>query len=93
MTTDDNDSMLPDLRRIADQIRVRIHLAGLDAKDAWTKAEHRLHELEEKAMQATGRAKEQLREVGKALEHELKELMGRLPRSGAKPDAKDDAAH
>jgi hypothetical protein len=92
MTTtsgDDNDAILPGLRQLADQIRVRIHLAGLEAKDAWAKAEHKLHELEEKAKQATGRAKEQLSELGGTLERELRELVGRLPKDDAKGDAKD----
>lgn len=65
---------------MADQIRVRIHLAGLDAKDAWAKLEHRLHELEEKTRQRTGAAKEQLGELAGKLEHELKDLFGRLPK-------------
>lgn len=97
MTTtsgDDNDSTLLGLRQLADQIRVRIHLAGLEAKDAWSKAEHKLHELEEKAKQATGRAKEQLSDLGSTLERELRELVGRLPKDDAKKDAAPgDAAH
>jgi hypothetical protein len=84
MTTprDDNDTLLPDLRRMADEVRVRVHLAGLDAKDAWAKAEAKLHELEEKAHQAGGRAKEQLTELATTLRRDLQELIGRLP----KPD-------
>ena len=30
-------SLLDNLRRMADEIRVRIHLAGMEAKDAWGK--------------------------------------------------------
>lgn len=75
----DNDPMFPNLRRIADEIRVRIHLAGLDAKDVWAKLETRLHELEGRAAQLGGRAKDELVELGSTLQHELRELMGRLP--------------
>jgi len=77
---DTNDRLLPDLRRMADEIRVRIHLAGLDAKEAWAKLEPRLRELEHKAERATDKAKEQLGELGGTLRRELQELTGRLMR-------------
>ncbi len=87
-TGDNHESLLPDLRRMADEIRVRIHLGGLDAKDAWTTLEAKLHNLEHKAQAATGRAKEQLGELGTMLKRELQELVGRLPKDeNTKPDA------
>lgn len=63
-----------DILRVADEIRVRIHLAGMEAKDAWTKLEPRVKELERKLGHATDRAAAELDEVGRALRHELDRL-------------------
>lgn len=76
--TDTHESMLPDLRRMADEIRVRIHLAGLEAKDAWAKLEPKLHELEHKATSAGERVKDQLSELAQKLKHELQELSAKV---------------
>ncbi len=84
-TSDDQDPIFPDLRRMADEIRVRIHLGGLDAKDAWAKLETKLHELEGRAKQLGGQAKDQLTELGATLKGELQELVGRLPSKSSKP--------
>ncbi|HWB74933.1 MAG TPA: hypothetical protein VG755_08250 [Nannocystaceae bacterium] len=78
--TDTSDHLLPDLRRMADEIRVRIHLAGLEAKDAWAKLEPRLRELEHKVERATDQAKQQLVELGDAMKRELQELAARVTR-------------
>jgi hypothetical protein len=78
--TTESESLLPDVRRMADEIRVRIHLAGLEAKDAWAKLEPKLHELEHKAERATDHAKEQLVEFGTMIKRELQELTSRLTR-------------
>ncbi len=37
---------LSDLARMRDEIRVKVHLAGLDAKSAWKSLEPRLDQLE-----------------------------------------------
>jgi hypothetical protein len=82
--TDANASSSPktpleaDLRRLADEIRVRIHLAGMDAKDAWTKLEPRVKEVEQRFARATGEAASELDELGQALRRELDRLHQRL---------------
>ena len=35
-----------DLKRTADEIRVKLHLAGIDAKDAWEDTQPRLADFE-----------------------------------------------
>jgi hypothetical protein len=40
---------LEELARLRDEIRVKVHLAGLDAKSAWGELEPRLSELERDA--------------------------------------------
>jgi len=37
-----------DLRRIADEVRLKLHLAGMEARDRWRSIEPRLVELEHK---------------------------------------------
>ena len=44
--TETAQRMLADLRQLRDSIRVRIHLAGMEAKDAWEKIEPKLDQLE-----------------------------------------------
>lgn len=44
--TETAQRMIADLRQLRDSIRVRIHLAGMEAKDAWEKIEPKLDQLE-----------------------------------------------
>ena len=58
-----------DILRVADEIRVRIHLAGMEAKDAWNELEPKLRELEHRAEAATSDVIDELRErMSKLLE-------------------------
>jgi hypothetical protein len=63
-----------DILRVADEIRVRIHLAGMEAKDAWLELEPRVKELERKLGHVSDRAAAELDEVGRTLRHELERL-------------------
>jgi hypothetical protein len=65
---------LADLERLADEIRVRMHLASMDAKDAWAKLEPRLEEARQHARQAGEASQRAIRDVVKA----LRELRARL---------------
>ncbi|MCX4245268.1 hypothetical protein [Paraliomyxa miuraensis] len=67
-----------DLRRVADEIRVKIHLAGMDAKDAWAKLEPRLHEFERKAEAARDKLTDEVKAAGKELQQQMNEFLGRL---------------
>lgn len=80
--TSDLDAVFPDLRRMADELRGRIHLAGLDARDAWADLETRVQGLEDRAAVLGARAKDQLALVHAGLEYELRALANRLPRGG-----------
>ena len=46
-------SLLDELERIAEEVRVRIHLAGMDIKDEWNKLEPRVFEARQKIDAAT----------------------------------------
>lgn len=41
------------LRTLRDEVRVNLHLAGLDARDEWSKIEPRIIEIERAAEDAT----------------------------------------
>ncbi len=52
MSTDTNPDPPPsawdDVRRLADEVRLKLHLAGMEAKDRWGKLEPQILELEQK---------------------------------------------
>ena len=50
------EDVLTDLTQLKDELRVKAHLAGMDAKDEWKKLEPRVEELEGKARAAVGKA-------------------------------------
>jgi len=60
-----------EVRRIADELEVKIHLAGMDVRDTWRALEPRLEELEHKLVHSSERANDvvvhELQEVGDAL--------------------------
>ncbi|MCB9578432.1 MAG: hypothetical protein H6717_15515 [Polyangiaceae bacterium] len=43
------DAQLDDLQQMRDEIRVKLHLAGMDAKDVWREMEPKLEKLERDA--------------------------------------------
>jgi hypothetical protein len=44
------------LRTLRDEVRVKVHLAGLDAKDGWGKLQGKLESAEKSAVDAAGKA-------------------------------------
>ncbi|HEX7604590.1 MAG TPA: hypothetical protein VF316_23390 [Polyangiaceae bacterium] len=59
---------LDELEVIADEIRVRLHLGGMDAKDAWKKLEPRLAEAREHAKSASDSSKKAFHDIVKSFE-------------------------
>lgn len=60
------DEVLDELQRTADEIRVNVHLGGMDAKDAWRKLEPKLADAKAHAKNATDASMLALREIAKA---------------------------
>ena len=67
-----------DLHRLADEIRVRIHLASMDAKDAWHRLEPKLRDFERKAESATDRLGDEVTRWGRELRDQAKRLTEQL---------------
>jgi hypothetical protein len=78
-----------DLRRIADELQLKIHLAGMEARDRWRALEPRLTELQRALARSGQKASEaidrELTSVGSALEH------GLLPESPPRPGLTHEA--
>ena len=68
------DRELDELRRVRDELKVRLHLGKADAKDAWEKLEKRFHELESHARRTAQRSEAPLHEMGEAARKLLAEL-------------------
>jgi len=62
-----------ELRRIADEIGLKIHLAGMDARDRWHALQPRLAELEQSISSAGKRA-------GSAIDREIASIGDALSR-------------
>ena len=63
----DLDKTLNDLEQLADEVRLKIHLAELDVRDAWaTKLEPRLFEARVHAREATAASKASIEATIKA---------------------------
>lgn len=68
------EAILTELQTIRDEIRVRIHLGGMDLKDTWKDVEARIEELERQRPEATQKARDaagELRRAFRALRDKL----------------------
>jgi len=67
--------IVDELTSLRDEIRVQLHLAGMDAKDEWARLEAKLHTLEEQvergATKATTKLASELRGSMKRLRERL----------------------
>ncbi len=63
-----------DLRGMADELRLKIHLAGMDAKDAWSKLEPQLFAFEERAERAARMTAIELRLLAEDLKDDLQKI-------------------
>lgn len=63
-----------DIRHMADELRLKVHLAGMEAKDAWRKLEPRISDFEHRAERAAQDASSEIRAIGR----DLKASMNRI---------------
>lgn len=81
---DDEQAVSPlrdDLQRIADDIRLQLHLGGMEAKDAWSRLEPRLSHFDRQASEVTSEVARGLKEVGQELRADLQKLKDSLSKS------------
>ena len=70
-----------EVRRIADEIELKIHLGSMDARDRWHVLEPRLAELEHRMKDAGQRASKAVGEELSAIWKALRELKNEFPYS------------
>ncbi|WP_437524120.1 hypothetical protein WME79_35400 [Sorangium sp. So ce726] len=71
----DLNKSLESLQTLRDEIRVRLHLAGMDAKDAWNKLEPKLLDAEKLADDVSEASRHALHEIVE----KVKEFRSSLP--------------
>jgi hypothetical protein len=69
---------LPSLTQLRDEIRVRIHLAQLDAKDKWQELESQFASLEHKVSSEGGSVYGATAQLAKDLKQSLVDFRARL---------------
>lgn len=70
----ENPTDCADLRRIADELALKIHLASMDAHDRWKALQPRLDKLEKTIAHTRERASKVVSEEVSALRKALREL-------------------
>ncbi len=67
-----------ELQKLAGEIRLKIHLAGMDAKDTWNRLEPKIHEVEQRAERATEKVGHELQDMAQDLRARLRRLREEL---------------
>ncbi len=76
---------LDELRRIRDEIRVRMRLGEMEVRDWWSGIEPKLDELEERLDETGGRASETASVVTEELTAAMRRIRDRLSEHGEEP--------
>ena len=67
-----------DVQRVADEIRVKLHLAGMDAKSAWEELEPKLADFEQRFDAKAGEVSEELKALGGEIKQRLLNIKAKL---------------
>lgn len=67
-----------DLRRTADEIKLKLHLAGMDAKDAWEDIQPRLADFERRFDAKADEVGEELKALGNDIKQRLLNIKDKL---------------
>jgi len=67
-----------DLKRMADEIKVKLHLAGMDAKDAWDEIQPRLDDFEKRFDAKADDVGEELKALGGEIKQRLLNIKNKL---------------
>ncbi|MBW2507170.1 MAG: hypothetical protein JRE81_00925 [Deltaproteobacteria bacterium] len=67
-----------DLRRAADEIKLKLHLAGMDAKDAWEEVQPRLADFEQRFDAKAEEVGEELKALGGEIMQRLQNIKAKL---------------
>jgi ElaB/YqjD/DUF883 family membrane-anchored ribosome-binding protein len=67
-----------DLKRAADEIKLKLHLAGMDAKDAWEEVQPRLADFEQRFDAKAEEVGEELKALGKDIMKRLQNIKSKI---------------
>lgn len=67
-----------DLKQIADEIRVKLHLAGMDAKDAWDDIQPKLKDFEQRFDATAEDVGDELKALGGEIKQRLLNIKNKL---------------
>jgi hypothetical protein len=67
-----------DLKQAADEIKVKMHLAGMDAKDAWDEIQPRLADFERRFDEKADEVSEELKALGSDIKQRLLNIKAKL---------------
>jgi hypothetical protein len=67
-----------DLRKAADEIKLKLHLAGMDAKDAWDEVQPRLADFEQRFDAKAEEVGDELKALGNDIKQRLQNIKSKL---------------
>ncbi len=70
--------MLDDIKKLRDELKVKVHLASLDVKDAWKKLEPRVDELQRQALDAGKKAADDVKASAVKLKESFESLRKKI---------------
>ena len=74
----DLEATRDDLQQLAEEIRVKLHLAGMDAKDAWSKIQPRLEDFERQFDAKADDVGDELKQLGSDIKQRLANIKAKL---------------
>jgi hypothetical protein len=79
MSSTKHTSVRDHVRTLADEVRLKAHLAGMDAKKAWEGIEPRLRHYEQRVGAAGDKIADDVTKAGEELTLEMRKLLDKLP--------------
>ena len=67
-----------DLRRTADEIKLKLHLASMDVKDAWEEIQPRITDFEQRFDARAGEVGDELKALGSEIKQRLLNIKNKL---------------
>ena len=74
--------MLEDVKKLRDELKVKVHLASMDVKDTWKKLEPRVEELQKQARDAGKKAADDVKASAAKLRESFESLKKKIQGQG-----------
>ena len=74
----DLEATRDDLKRAADEIKLKLHLAGMDAKDAWDEIQPRIADFEQRFDAKADEVGEELKALGQEIKQRLANIKSKI---------------